>query len=265
MNRKYGFNDEELKEFSTLRSLISRLRAPKGCPWDRSQTHQTLKPYLIEECYEVIDATDGGDPQKLKEELGDLLLQIMLHAQIGDEENSFNIEDVIASISSKIIHRHPHVFGNVKASTKEEVLENWQLLKQQENGPKSILAGLSKSMPALLYSQTMQHRVAQAGFDWREVDGVIEKLVEEVSELKNVTDSKQRSEEFGDIIFTLCNIARRVDINLEEALRGTNDRFCCRFSLMEEFCRARGIKFEQLSFEEQNSLWVKAKNELKGA
>lgn len=246
--------------FAKLREIIAKLRGPEGCPWDRKQTHASLKPYLIEECYEVLQALDEGAPQKLCEELGDLLLQIMLHAQIATEAGQFSIDDVIRGISNKLIHRHPHVFGGQKIQDAGEVELNWEVLKQEEREEgESLLAGVPEQMPALAYSQSIQRRVAGVGFDWEKVEEIIDKLAEEVAEIKQAPDQQERAREFGDLLFTLANVARRLDIDLEMALRSANQRFCRRFAYMEEACRNRGVSFGSLSFDEQNVLWEEAK------
>jgi tetrapyrrole methylase family protein/MazG family protein len=246
--------------FAKLRQIIAELRGPEGCPWDRKQTHASLKPYLIEECYEALQALDEGAPQKLCEELGDLLLQIMLHAQIAAEVKQFNIDDVVQGISQKLIHRHPHVFGGQKVQDAGEVELSWEALKQEEREEgESLLAGVPEQMPALAYSQSIQRRVAGVGFDWEKVEEIIDKLAEEVSEIKNATDQQEKAKEFGDLLFTLANVARRLDIDLEMALRSANQRFCRRFAYMEEACRNRGVSFGSLSFDEQNALWEEAK------
>ena len=249
--------------FAALKEIIAKLRGPDGCPWDRKQTHASLKPYLIEECYEVLQALDEGAPQKLCEELGDLLLQIMLHAQIAAEAGRFSIEDVIRGISSKLIHRHPHVFGGQKVQDAGEVEQNWQALKQEEREEgESLLAGVPEQMPALAYSQSIQRRVAGVGFDWEEVEEIVDKLAEEVAEIKQAPDQQERANEFGDLLFTLANVARRLDIDPEMALRSANQRFCRRFAYMEEACRNQGVSFGSLSFDEQNVLWEEAKREI---
>lgn len=254
----------DLKDFETFRQIIAKLRAPGGCPWDRKQTHSTLKPYVVEETYEVLQAIDEGNRDKLCEELGDLLLQILLHAQIASEEGTFDISDVIQKISKKIIHRHPHVFGKVKVSGAKEVSAQWQRLKREEEEEEgiSILDGLPKSMPALVSCQALQHRAANVGFDWKEIDGILEKINEELEELREAKSQRQRVHEFGDIIFALANVARWLDVDLEEALRLANNRFYKRFSHMEGVCRRRGIAIHKLSLEELDALWEEAKEEL---
>ena len=254
---------EDLSQFATLVDIIAKLRAPDGCPWDRKQTHTSLRENLLEECYEVLEALDEADAEKLCAELGDLLMQIVFHAQIAAEAGEFEVGDVIKGINSKLVHRHPHIFGSLKVKDAEEVVLNWEALKREEReAGTSILDGVPKQLPALGYSQSVQRRVAGVGFDWEDVDGVIDKLAEEVSELKQASSQAQRANEFGDLLFTLANIARRMDVDLETALRETNQRFSRRFTYMEELCHQRGKNLGELSFDEQNALWEEAKKEL---
>lgn len=253
----------DLRKFDALREIIARLRGPDGCPWDRVQTHASLRETFLQECYEVLESLDESDARKLQEELGDLLLHIVLQAQIATEAGEFKIEDVIEEISKKLIHRHPHVFGTKKVKDVGEIVHNWETLKKEEKGEKgsgdSLLARVPKSLPALSYSQEIQHRVAQVGFDWENDQGVIEKLAEEVEEFQHAVDEREKAQEFGDLLFTLANIARRQGVELEVALRETNRKFCHRFSYMEAVCRQRGVKIGGLSFAEQNALWEEAK------
>ena len=257
---------KNLSKFATLVDIIARLRAPEGCPWDRKQTHASLRENLLEECYETLAALDEGDAKRLCEELGDLLMQIVLHAQIATEVGEFELGDVINSINTKLIHRHPHIFGSTKVKDAEEVALNWEVLKQEEReADVSILASVPKQMPALGYSQVIQRRVAQVGFDWEDIDGVMDKLAEEVGEFKRADSQERRAQEFGDLLFTLANIARRMGVDLEAALREANQRFYRRFSYMEEVCRQRGLNFGELSFDEQNALWEEAKKKAVGS
>ena len=251
---------ENLDQFATLVNIIARLRAPDGCPWDRKQTHTSLRENLLTECYEALAALDEGDANKLGEELGDLLLQIVLHAQIASEAGEFELGDVIRSINTKLIHRHPHVFGTTRARDAEEVMVNWEALKREEReDDTSMLAGVPRQMPALGYSLEVQKRVARVGFDWEDIEGVIDKLTEEVAEFKQAGSQEQRAQEFGDLLFTLVNIGRRLGVDSEAALRGANERFYRRFAGMEELCRQRGVSLDKLSFDEQNALWEEAK------
>jgi tetrapyrrole methylase family protein/MazG family protein len=218
-----------------------------------------LRANLLAECYEALEALDEGDTTKLCEELGDLLMQIVLHAQIATEAGEFGLGDVVSSINTKLIHRHPHVFGSEKVSSVEQVRLNWEVLKQEERELAATLSSVPKDMPALSYSQEVQGRVARLGFDWEDVDGVIDKLAEEVGELRQANSEEERAREFGDLLFVLVNIARRLGIDSESALREANRKFYRRFSYMEEICRQRGLKFSELSFDEQNVLWEEAK------
>lgn len=252
--------EQDLSSFETLEKIIAKLRAPDGCPWDRAQTHASLKPYLIEEAYEVLQALDEEDNDKLREELGDLLLQIMLHAQMAAEAKEFNIHDVIKGISTKLIRRHPHVFGESKAANAGEVELKWEEIKQNERKKDdSLLSSVPKNMPALSYSHSIQRRAAGIGFDWKNFEGILDKLTEEVRELQKANTLQEKVHEFGDVLFILVNAARWQGVDLEEALRLANERFCRRFRYMEETCRKRGISLRDLSFEEQNALWDEAK------
>lgn len=254
------FSKEKLGQFDTLVAIMARLRASDGCPWDREQTHASIREDLLEECYETLEALDEGDRKKLCEELGDLLMQVVFHARIATEAGEFKLEDVIRSINTKLIHRHPHVFGFRKVKDAHEVLLNWEDLKKKERGEDtSILANVPKQLPALSYSQDIQGRVARAGFDWENIEGVIDKLAEEVSELKEADGHRERAQEFGDLLFTLVNFARRLGVDSEAALREANKRFYRRFLHMEKLCRQRGVNFADLSFAEQNALWEEAK------
>lgn len=251
---------QDLRKFDTLAKIIAQLRAPDGCPWDREQTHTTLRGNLLSECYEVMEALDAGDAGKLCEELGDLLLQIMLHAQIAKDDGEFEIGDVIESISAKIVRRHPHVFSTGKADNAEEVMHNWEELKKGEReAGASMLEGVPKSMPALGYAYEIQRRVARVGFDWEDTEGVIAKLAEEVKELRGAVSPEERAQEYGDLLFTLVNIARRDGVDAEAVLREANRKFYKRFAYMEGLCRQRGLNFAELTFEDKNALWEEAK------
>jgi len=254
------FLPENLRQFDALVNIVAKLRSPDGCPWDREQTHASLKGNLLEECYEALEALDEADKDKLCSELGDLLMQVVLHAQIATEDGEFELGDVIQGINNKLIYRHPHVFGSVKVRGSGEVLVNWEALKKEERGSEaSMLDNVPRQMPALSYSQEIQDRVARVGFDWADIDGIIDKLAEEVNELKQADSQEKKAGEFGDLLFTLANIARRLGIDLEAALRQANQRFYRRFSGMEALCRQRGLDFSKLSFDEQNALWEEVK------
>jgi tetrapyrrole methylase family protein/MazG family protein len=249
-----------IEEFARLIEIIARLRGPDGCPWDKKQTHVSLREYLLQESYEVLEALDEADYKKLCQEMGDLLLQIMLHSQIASEDHEFTLQDVLHNINTKLIRRHPHVFGKTRVADADEVSHNWEAIKKGERSPESsMLESVPKHMPALAYSQEIQRRVAQVGFDWENIDGVIEKLTEEVKELQNAENQAERSDEFGDLFFTLVNIARRMGIDPEVSLRQANSKFYRRFSYMEKLCRERGLELARLSLDEQNALWEEAK------
>jgi len=251
---------QDPSQFSTLVGIIARLRGADGCPWDRKQSHKSLRDSLLEECYEVMEALDDGDSHRLSVELGDLLMQIVFHARIAEEAGDFELGDVIKSITTKLVRRHPHVFGSVNVRDADEVLANWEEIKKEERQKgTSMLDGVPGIMPSLAYSQEIQGRVARVGFDWQDDEGVIDKLAEEIGELKETETKERREEEFGDLLFTLANIARRWDIDLESALRQTNRRFYRRFAHMEKLCRQRELDFAGLTFDEQNKLWEEAK------
>ncbi len=254
---------QNLDSFETMVEIIALLRSPEGCPWDRKQTHQSLRKNLLEETYEVLQAMDEANAEQLCEEFGDLLLQIVLHSRIAADNGEFSVSDVIRKINEKLIYRHPHVFGEIKVENAEEVTVNWEQLKRNKRKKDaSMLDGVPADMPALAYSQAIQARVARVGFDWSEDSGVLEKMAEEIDEFKAADSPQQKEQEFGDILFTLANFARRQGIDLESALRKSNRRFYKRFSTMEQFCRERNLDFAKLSFDEQNKLWEEAKKKL---
>ncbi len=252
----------EPRDFDALVAVINRLRAPGGCPWDREQTHLSVRDSLLEECYEVLEAIDAGDPAELKTELGDLLMQVVFHARIAAENGDFTLNDVIDGIVTKLIRRHPHVFGDKEAKDAGEVLRHWEDIKKAER-PKetSMLEGVPKAMPALAYSQEIQGRVARVGFDWKDDSGVLDKLAEEVAELEKASSPSEKEAEFGDILFTLVNYGRRQGIDAESALRGAGGKFARRFKTMENYCNENGLTFKELTFEQQNELWEKAKRQ----
>jgi tetrapyrrole methylase family protein / MazG family protein len=253
-------------DFIKLLGIVAKLRNPQGgCPWDLEQTHVSLKPFVIEEAYEVIQAIDEH-PDKLCEELGDLLLQVLLHAQIASEEKRFDISNVMQAISEKLIRRHPHVFSDVKVDSSAQVLKNWEQLKQQElEADKSILDGVPRGMPALLRSQRLGDKAARVGFDWEDVKGVEAKVLEEVRELVEAQAGKSSSDdlsaykhELGDVLFSLVQLARRTDLNAEDLLHAANDRFTSRFRCMEKLTTK---PLKELSVKELDELWERAKKE----
>ncbi len=251
---------EDLDKFDSLAAIIARLRGPNGCPWDLEQTHASLRGNLLSECFEVLEALDEGNAEKLCEELGDLLLQIVLHAQIGKDSGEFEIGDVIRGISEKIVRRHPHVFGAATARDAGEVMHNWESLKKDERTEgTSMLEGVPKDMPALGYAYEIQRRAARVGFDWEDTAGVLDKLVEEVREYREADSTETQEREYGDLLFTLVNLARQEGTDPEAALRGANAKFCRRFSAIEEICRRRGRELQTLSLSEWDDLWEEAK------
>ncbi|MBT2720096.1 nucleoside triphosphate pyrophosphohydrolase [Bacillus sp. ISL-46] len=255
-----------LKNFSKLREIIAELRSPTGCPWDREQTHESLKKYLIEETYEVIDAINHEDIDHLIEELGDVLLQVMLHAQIGEDDGYFSIDDIIEGLSAKMIRRHPHVFGNGQAENAEEVVRNWQEIKKQEKGevPSSLLEGVSMALPNLLRAYELQKKAAKVGFDWQEITPALEKVKEELEEFVNELDGTDEGMarakgEFGDLLFAFVNVARFLKIHPEEALFETNEKFTRRFQFVEEKVKDSGRTFEEHTLEQLDLYWDEAK------
>ena len=212
-------------------------------------------------CFSDLDAIDAGEPEKIQEELGDLLLQVVLQSQIAADSGEFDIGDVIKGTTEKIIRRHPHIFGSGQARDAAEVMHNWESLKREEREAGApMLASVPKGMPALAYALEIQRRVARGGFDWDDLDGVIDKLVEEVKEYREAGDQAGKAREYGDLLFTLANIARRQEIDPEAALREANNRFYRRFSFMEKLCHERGLSFDKLTFDAQNELWEEAKS-----
>ena len=257
------------KAFEKLVEIIARLRSENGCPWDRQQTHESLKENLLEETYEVIDAIDARDMDELRSELGDLMMQIVFHAQLADERGQFDIEDSINSIAEKLIRRHPHVFGDAEVASSEEVLHRWAEIKAKEKGYEnrtSVLDGVPNTLPALARAMEISKRAVKTGFEWPNLDAVIEKLEEEVDELKHElgTGNRERiEEEIGDLLFTIVNIARWTKVDPEDALRTMTKRFSERFKQIEEVARAGGKPIEEMTIEEMDALWNRAKE--KGA
>ncbi len=253
------------KNFDGLVALMARLRSPDGCPWDRKQTPESLKPFLVEECYEVIDALDEDSPDKVKEELGDLLFQIIFHARIAEERGQFTINDVISSNIEKMTRRHPHVFGDARLSTDKEVLANWEEIKKREKGyetRKSVLEGVPKHLPSLLRAHSLQERAARVGFDWSRIDEALPKLDEEIAEFKESLNSKDAAgieEELGDIFFMLVNISRFLGVNPEDALRKTISKFIQRFRHIEEYAADAGRSLNDMTLDEMEKLWQESK------
>ena len=255
--------------FESLVEVIAILRGENGCPWDREQTHTSLKSTLIEETYETVEAIDSGNPDKLKEELGDLLLNIMLQAQIATENNNFDIYDVIDTLTEKLIRRHPHVFGDVNVENAEDVVKNWEGIKSQESGyedRKSVLDGIPNALPALLRGQKIQKRVARVGFDWDNISDVIAKVDEELTEVKEslpTNDPEAIEMEIGDLLFAVVNLCRFIDLQAEEALRKSNRKFIARFKRMENELEKQGKSLTDQTLSELDKIWEEVKKDEK--
>lgn len=262
--------------FEALVQLQRRLRGPNGCPWDRRQTHRTLRPYVVEEAYEVVEAIDEGRPGELAEELGDLMLQVIFHAQIATEQGRFDIADVLARLRAKLIRRHPHVFGTRRLRTPAEVVASWEMLKQQEAGFKesssarSVLDGVPRRLPALLEALRLSRQAARVGLDWDRAEAVVDKLAEEIAELRRLQPARparpqshrhcQIEEEVGDLLFTVVSLARHLGIHPEVALKRANAKFRRRVAFIEKQAAARGHSLAALSTEELERLWEQAKS-----
>lgn len=256
------------KSFDRLAAIMDQLRDPGGCPWDREQTLHSLAPYFLEEAYEVVDAISGGDPAKLCEELGDLLLQIVFVARVAREKDWFDIDDVCEKISEKMVRRHPHVFGDREVSGSTEVLQNWEEIKRDERAgtnERSVLDGVPNSLPALLKAYRMTEKAAAVGFDWRKPADVMVKMHEEMAELEEElvkgeasADERVRAE-MGDVLFVMANLARHLQVEPETALQGTNAAFMRRFKAMEELAQAKGRDFRDMDLAEQDGLWEEVK------
>ncbi len=252
------------RSFDDLVKLMTTLRGPNGCPWDRKQSLPDLKPFVIEEAYEVVDAIDRDNRAALMEEIGDLLLESVFIAEITREEGSFDVYDSITAIHDKLVRRHPHVFGDVEANDAEQVLVNWEKLKNEERKAenKSVLSGVPAALPALLKASRLTEKAARVGFDWRRTEDVFHKLDEEIGELREAVDGGTPAhieDELGDLLFTIANIARKIGVNPEEALQSTNRKFMRRFEVMEGAVRESGRNLDQLTLEEMDALWDKAK------
>lgn len=264
-------------KFEKLVEIMAKLRGPDGCPWDKQQDFDSLKPMLVEEVYEVLEAVENNDSDGLSEELGDLLLHVVFHAQLGKETGQFDIDTVIGKISDKLVRRHPHVFGSETASTPEEVIKNWEAIKAQEKAEKlknrtpeqrGLLEGIPSKLPALHEAHQISARAARVGFDWPDVNGIFDKLQEEVRELQEVIsssgseDKRDRLEdEIGDMLFVIVNIARYLKIDSESALKRANRKFKSRFQYMEKELAGQGKTLDQTSLDEMEALWQKAKSE----
>ena len=249
--------------FESFHEIVAHLRAPNGCPWDREQTHTSLRTHLLEESYEALEAIDSGNFASMCEEFGDLLLQIVLNAQIASEEGQFNMNDVVKGIHDKIVRRHPHVFGDVDVKDVDGVLQNWERLKEKERGKKKeekgLLDGVPLSLPALIQAQEYQDRAARVGFDWPEIEGVLDKVREEIEEIKAAQNLEEVTGELGDLFFVLVNLARWRKVDAESALRATNLKFKKRFGYVEKGAKVQGRSLSDMTLEEMDALWNEAK------
>lgn len=252
-------------QFNQVMSIMRRLRAPGGCPWDAEQSHESLKRYLLEESYEVLEAIDSGSDELLKEELGDLLLQPVFHAAIAEERGAFTIEDVLASLSDKLIRRHPHVFGDQVITDSEAQVANWEKIKKAEKGEerRSALSGIPPHLPALMKAQKITEKASRVGFDWEHVDQVMAKVLEELHEFEEAMEQGRQDRmeaELGDLLFAIVNLGRFLALDTEEALRKTIARFQNRFSYIEERLHANERHLQDASLDEMEALWVEAKS-----
>ena len=262
------YSDDQLSTFQTLADIVDRLRSPGGCPWDIEQTHASLKRNLLEECYEVLEAIDVGDGKALSEELGDLLVQVAFHANIASQAGEFQLADVLSHINRKLVRRHPHVFGDTQVADAREVERNWERIKEEEQrekgkgrdgAKKSPVDGIPKELPALTFAQLMQDRVGRAGFEWEDISGVLDKVAEEVEELRQAANLEEKTSEMGDLLFVMVNLSRWMGIHAEDALRQANLRFQRRYKTMERLAEERSLDFVGLPLVEKEELWQEAK------
>ncbi len=255
--------DRVNNKFEELISIVKRLKAPDGCPWDRDQTNASLLPFFLEEVYEVIESVDNENWFELKEELGDILLHVIFQAVLAEENGHFSIEDSLVNINEKLVRRHPHVFGEAKADEAFHAKQNWEAEKHKEKNRKSRLDGVPNTLPALIRAQRLQQKASYAGFDWDEVEQVWDKIHEEILELKEAQSESTKehiTEEIGDVLFSVVNLARFLDIPAEDALRKTNQKFTDRFSQVEEELKKRGKTVEDSNLEEMDEIWNEVKN-----
>lgn len=257
-----------MSNVARLREIVARLRAPDGCPWDREQTHESLRAALVEECYEAIEAIEKADDTNLREELGDLLLHVVMHAHMAGERQAFTFEEVVEGICEKLVRRHPHVFGDTEANDSTEVLRQWEQIKRAEKGGEaSVLAGLPVALPALLRAQNAQKKAARVGFDWDVAAEVLEKVEEEIRELREAVAQARSAaveEEIGDLLFSVVNFARKLNIDCETALAGATRKFIRRFQKVEAVLAAEGRKIEEATPQEMNAIWDRIKQDALG-
>jgi len=248
-------------QIERLRQIVERLRAPDGCPWDREQTHESLKPHLLEECYELLDAIDTQDDGELKEELGDLLLQVVMHAQMASEQHRFTLDDVAEVTADKLVNRHPHVFGENRLPNSAAVLRQWDAIKRGEKHQrKSVLDGVPKNLPALAKAQKVQTKAARVGFDWQEARDVLSKIHEEIQEIDSAS-GKELADEIGDLLFAIVNFARKQKLDAEQLLSGATAKFSKRFQAMESLAEERKLDLSKLTLEQMDKLWEEVKAE----
>jgi tetrapyrrole methylase family protein/MazG family protein len=250
--------------FDGLMQLVTHLRGPEGCPWDREQTRASMRSNVREESHELLDAIDEDDAAKLVEELGDVLFHVAFQVLLGIESGEFTEKDVFGAVIAKLVRRHPHVFADADVSDSDEVLSRWHAIKRQERSDEggSVLDGVPRSLPALAHAQTVQHRAARVGFDWDDLDGVIDKVKEEVDELRAADDQAKREAEVGDLLFSLVNVCRWMETDAETALRESSGRFQQRFERMERTSAERGLRFEDLPLDDKEALWQEAKTQV---
>ncbi len=250
----------ETKNIEALLETVKTLRGENGCDWDRAQTHKTIRQNMLEEAYEAVDAINSNDMKHLKEELGDVLLQVVLHSQIADDEGDFNFEDVADELNKKLIHRHPHVFGDIKVKNVDEILSNWDKLKKEEKPHrKSVLDGISKSQSALMSAQKLSKKAVKVGFEWEKDEDVLDCVYSEINEFLTAKTKEDMEMEFGDILFALVNLARRKGIDAEVALTLSNKKFETRFRKMEEIAKEKNLELEKLTLKEWDDLWKEVK------
>lgn len=258
--------DPNLSPFERLVKLLAILRSPEGCNWDRKQTHQSLVPYLVEEAYEVIDAIETGHPEDLKEELGDLAVQIVFHGQLAAERGEFTIDDSIANAVAKLVHRHPHVFGEKKDLSPQQVRDQWEKIKTDSGEKETVLGGLPKSMPALTMAFRIGEKAGGTGFDWKQAADVLDKIDEELAEVRQEIAAKHQDKEklmneIGDLLFAVASLSRKLDIEPETALRAALKKFRSRFDELEKRVQSSGNKFSDISLDELETIWQQVKND----
>jgi tetrapyrrole methylase family protein/MazG family protein len=263
-----GKAGKNMDEFDRLIEIMDRLRGPGGCPWDAEQDHKSIMKHLIEEAYELADAVESGDPESMAEELGDVMLQVVFHSAIAKDNNTFTLSEVIRHLCDKLIHRHPHVFGDVTVADSKEVIRNWEKLKKKENGKQereSILSGIPESLPALLQAHKIQSTVSRVGFDWEIPQEVLLKIDEEQAELTDAMvsgDTQKMENEIGDLIFSVVNLARLLHIDPEAALRNTNRKFTRRFFEIEKAAKEKGIRLSDMPMREKDEIWDASKDKI---